>query len=270
MQTGLYGNEAVREGKTGNSMRIMIAEDEQRARQGLEKMIESIGDGHEIVASVSNGQAALEQILQLRPDLVFVDIKMPFLDGLSLIRAVRARSVPAEFVVVSAYADFQFAQESISLEVAGYLLKPAAREEVEKILRKVAARLQNRHYYSVQEPMDLREKYPDAHPLILRALDILQTGYAGKISQRELAEELGLSPEYFSYLFNKNTGVTFSAFLREYRIEQAKRLYNSGECGRREVPYAVGFSDAKYYNKVFREVTGQTPAEYLLNCEKNI
>ena len=141
-------------------MRIMIAEDEQRARQGMERLIGSIEGDYEIVASVSNGQTALEQILELKPDLVFVDIKMPFLDGLSLIRAVRSHSVPTEFVVVSAYADFQFAQESISLQVAGYLLKPAARVEVEKVLQKVAAKLENRRFYSVQETKDLRGKYP--------------------------------------------------------------------------------------------------------------
>lgn len=243
-------------------MKIMIAEDEQRARLGLEKLIQGIG-GHEIVGTASNGQMALEMILRLKPDVVFVDIKMPFLDGLSLIRAVRAHSLSVEFVVVSAYADFQFAQESISLDVLGYLLKPAAREEVDALLQKAAARLEAKRYYPAREARSLREKYPDSHPLILRALDIIQSGYAGKISQRELAKELGLSPEYFSYLFNKNTGVNFSAFLREYRIERAKALYRSGEVDRREVPYAVGFSDAKYFSKVFREATGMTPAEFV-------
>ena len=138
-------------------MRILIAEDEQRARLGLEKLIGGIEGDYEVIGSAANGQTALEMILEQRPDLVFVDIKMPFLDGLSLIRAVRARRVPTEFVVVSAYADFQFAQESISLEVAGYLLKPAARGEVEEILRKVSARLQNRGFYPPQEHRKLRE-----------------------------------------------------------------------------------------------------------------
>ena len=50
--------------------------------------------------------------------------------------------------------------------------------------------------------------------------------------------------------------------MREYRIERAKELYRSGEMERREVPYAVGFSDAKYFNKVFREATGISPAEF--------
>lgn len=244
-------------------MKILIAEDEQRTRLGLEKLIQGISEDYEVVGKASNGQMALDLILSLRPDVVFVDIKMPFIDGLSLIRAVRAHSVSTEFIVVSAYADFQFAQESISLEVLGYLLKPATREEVEALLQKAAARLAAKRFYPTQEMRSLRDKYPASHPLILRALDIIQSGYAGKINQRELAQELGISPEYFSYLFNKNIGVNFSAFLRDYRIERAKELYRSKEVGKREVPYAVGFSDAKYFNKVFREVTGMTPAEYV-------
>lgn len=244
-------------------MKILIAEDEQRTRLGLEKLIRGISGEYEVVGTASNGQMALEMILRLQPDVVFVDIKMPFLDGLSLIRAVRAHSMSTEFVVVSAYADFQFAQESISLEVLGYLLKPAAREEVEALLQKAAARLEAKRYYPTQGMRSLREQYPNLHPLILRALDIIQSGYAGKISQRELAGELGISPEYFSYLFNKNVGVTFSAFLRDYRVERAKELYRAGETDRREVPYAVGFSDAKYFAKVFREAMGMTPAEFI-------
>lgn len=248
-------------------MRILIAEDEQRAREGLERLIMGIPGDYQIVGTASNGQAALEMILEKKPDLVFVDVKMPFLDGLSLMRCVRARGLPTEFVVVSAYADFQYARESISLEVAGYLLKPAAREEVESLLLKVASRMEHRRFYQPPEKRSLRENYPDAHPLILRALDIIESGYAGKISQKELAGELGLSPEYFSYLFNKNIGTTFSAFLRDYRIQRAMELYREGSCDRKSVPYAVGFSDAKYFGRVFREVTGRTPAEFIQECD---
>jgi two-component system response regulator YesN len=244
-------------------MRIIIAEDEQRTRQGLAKLISSLDGDYEVVATASNGQIALDLILQMKPDLVFVDIKMPFLDGLSLIRAIRARSMTTEFVVVTAYADFQFAQESIALGVAGYLLKPPAREEVEQVLHKTAAKLEKQQVYSGEYSWNLREKYPDAHPVILKALDMIQAGYAGKLSQKKMAEDLCVSPEYFSYLFAKNVGETFSAFVRSYRVEQAKRLYRTRECDRKEVPYAVGFSDAKYFNKVFREVAGVTPSEYL-------
>jgi two-component system response regulator YesN len=248
-------------------MKIMIVEDEQRAREGLSKLLQAIPGDHELIAQASNGQAALELILQLKPDVVFTDIKMPFLDGLTLVQTVRAHNLSTEFVIMSAYADFELARQSISLDVAEYLLKPITREDVEKALDRVERRIRGERGYSV-ESVGLREKYPDAHPLILRALDIIQAGYAGKINQRELAAELGISPEYFSYLFSKNIGETFSAFLQRYRIEKAQQLYRTGSCDKREVPYAVGFSDAKYFNQVFRKITGMSPAGYLSECDK--
>ena len=102
-------------------MKILIAEDEQRTRQGLVRVLQSLGNQYEIVAQASNGKAALEMILEQKPDVVFIDIKMPFMDGLSVIEAARAHGIKTEFVIVSAYADFDFAKQSISLGVTEYL-----------------------------------------------------------------------------------------------------------------------------------------------------
>ena len=132
-------------------------------------------------------------------------------------------------------------QQSILLDVAEYILKPITRADVVNALARVERRIQGKRSYSVPKAVELREKYPDAHPLILRALDMIQARYAGKINQRE----------------------PFSAFLRRYRIERAKELYRTGSCDKREAPYAVGFSDAKYFNQVFRKITGMSPSEYL-------
>lgn len=246
-------------------MKIIIAEDEQRAREGLSKLLSTVSGDYELIGQAANGQAALEMILRLKPDVVFTDIKMPFLDGLALIQAVRDQHLPTEFVVISAYADFELARQSISLGVAEYVLKPVTREDIERTLGRLQQRIGGRGY-TLQQTQSLRQKYPDAHPLILRALDVVQSCYAGKVNQRELAEGLGISPEYFSYLFSKNIGETFSSFLRTYRIQQAMALYQDGSCDRKDIPYAVGFSDAKYFNQVFRKVTGKSPTEYFYEC----
>ena len=235
-------------------MRILIAEDEQRTRQGLVRVLQSLRDEYEIVAQASNGKAALEMILEQKPDVVFIDIKMPFMDGLSVIEAARAQGIKAEF---------DFAKQSISLGVIEYLLKPLTRDEAEAVLKKIENKISGKNSYSRRKSRNLRDKYPDAHPMILQALDIIQSGYAGKISQKKLAEDLGLSQEYFSYLFGKNIGENFSTFLREYRIEQAQYMLREEICDQRDVPYQVGFSDSKYFKKVFREVTGKSPSEYL-------
>ena len=243
-------------------MKILIAEDEQRAREGLARLIGTIPVECEIVGQASDGQQALELIRTLHPDVVFTDVKMPYLDGLGLIRAVRAMKLPTEFVVVSAYADFELARQSISLGVAEYLLKPVTLEELDQVVLRLSQRLQGKASFHSKQKKNLREQYPNAHPLILRALVMIQEGYAGKINQRDMAEDLGISPEYFSYLFSKNIGTTFSAFLRDYRIERAKELYRAGSCDRKEVPYAVGFTDSKYFSQVFHKITGMTPSEY--------
>ena len=242
-------------------MRMIVVEDEQRSREGLCRLLSALPGNHQLIGQASNGAAALELIMQLKPDLVFTDVKMPIMDGISLIASVRSYNMPTEFVITSGYADFEFARQGIALDVADYLIKPVTQEDVLRVLARVEWRLNGR---KTKAPGSrLRSKYPDAHPTVLKSLDILESAYAGKLNQRDLAAELGVSPEYFSYLFSKSIGMTFSEFLRRLRVEKAQELYASGACPKQEVPYAVGFSDAKYFAQVFRSVTGESPAEYL-------
>ena len=242
-------------------MRMIVVEDEQRSREGLCRLLSSLSENHQLVGQASNGAAALELILQLKPDVVFTDVKMPIMDGITLIASARSYNVQTEFVITSGYADFEYARQGIALDVADYLIKPVTREDVLRVLEHVERRVSG--VKSKAPGRRLRSQYPEAHPTILKSLDILESAYAGKLNQRDLAAELGVSPEYFSYLFSRNIGMTFSEFLRRLRVEKAQELYASGECPRQEVPYAVGFSDAKYFAQVFKAVTGESPAEYL-------
>lgn len=242
-------------------MRMIVVEDEQRSREGLCRLLSSLPGNHELVGQASNGSAALDLILQLKPDVVFTDIKMPVMDGISLIAGVRSYNLKTEFVITSGYADFEFARQGITLDVADYLIKPVTQEDVLRVLERVERRLSGGKLKAPESR--LRSKYPEAHPTILKSLDILENAYAGKMNQRDLAAELGVSPEYFSYLFSRSIGMTFSEFLRRLRVEKAQEMYASGDCPKQEVPYAVGFSDAKYFAQVFKSVTGESPAEYL-------
>ncbi len=250
-------------------MKIFVAEDEQRARIGLCRLIESCAPEHELIGMASNGRDALERIMLLKPDVAFTDIKMSFLDGLSLIKEVRDRGGEVEFVIVSAYADFDFAREAISLGVNDYLLKPVVREELLKTLEKLEDKLANRGDNRSKRKSSLKDLYPNVHPMIAKALEFIESSYSEHISQKELAAEVGLSPEYFSYLFAREVGEKFSIFLRNYRIEQAKELYRTGECDRKDVPYAVGFTDLKYFSKVFNSVTGTSLSQYLDKLENH-
>ena len=83
-------------------MKIIVVENEQRAREGIIRLIGMLSEEYEVVARASNGETGLELIVQLEPEVVFTDIKMPYMNGVELIRAVRARGFRTEFVVVSA------------------------------------------------------------------------------------------------------------------------------------------------------------------------
>ena len=78
-------------------MRILIAEDEKRASRGLRNLIMMASDKHEVVGEAADGKEAFELMKLLEPDVVFTDIKMPYMDGISLIRAARAQDMKTKF-----------------------------------------------------------------------------------------------------------------------------------------------------------------------------
>lgn len=246
-------------------MKILIVEDEQRSRIGLKNLIDGAEGNYNVIGEASDGKKALNLIQALSPDVVFTDIRMPFISGIELIRICRSEKIKCEFVIVTAFAEFDYAQKAISLGVTEYLLKPLIEEDVVRTLHHLEKKLEGSRQYNWEQNMSLRKQYPNAHPLILKVLDFIESSYKDKISQKQLAASLGISPEYLSYLFKKETGKTFSRFVQNYRIQMAKSLLRNGSCNKDDVPFLVGFSDEKYFHKVFHDVTGKSVHEFLQN-----
>ena len=230
-------------------MRILIAEDEQRASRGLRTLITSISEEYEVVAEAADGKQALELIQLLKPEVVFTDLKMPYMDGMALIKAAESAGISSKYVIVSAYEDFDVARQAISLGVKEYLVKPITYDEVEQLLVRLS---KDGSENDILEKESLKAQYPNVHPLVRKALGFIENGYASKISQKELAENLGIS-EYLCYLFNKGYERYIFPCFEKVSIETAKGLKSKG-IPREEIPYSVGFSDPKYFNKVFKEV----------------
>ena len=180
---------------------------------------------------------------------------------MALIRTAHALESTAEFVLVTAYEEFEVAREAIGLGVFDYLVKPITIEDVMRVLERLSTKLGGTQEHMAE--MSLRDQYPEAHPLVRKTLHIIEESYASKLNQKELAQMLGISQEYLCYLFNKDVGEPFVKFVKKYRIETAKRLLASGRTTKDEVAYQVGFSDAKYFGRVFREVAGVSVAEYV-------
>ena len=124
-------------------MSAIIADDEPLAREELKFLLDQIGDV-EVVAVTSNGLEALDAIERLDPALAFLDIQMPGLDGLGVVRRLREENIDPPHVIFSTAYD-QFAIEAIRLDAMDYLLKPVDKDRLEETIsrarRKVADRI---------------------------------------------------------------------------------------------------------------------------------
>ena len=86
--------------------------------------------------------------------------------------------------------------------------------------------------------------------------------YQSGITLDEIADKLNVTPEYLSMQFHKEMGETYSSYLKNYRVGKAKELLLGTQMKQYEVAAEVGYTDSKYFGRVFRECTGYTPAEY--------
>jgi two-component system LytT family response regulator/two-component system response regulator LytT len=144
-------------------MSAIIADDEQLAREELRFLLDEIGDV-EVVGTASNGLEALELIEKLDPALAFLDIQMPGLDGLGVVRRLRENQIDPPHIIFSTAFD-QFAVEAFKLEAMDYLLKPVDRERLAATLARARRAVADR----VVEPVSVPSGKPAFTRLVLRS-----------------------------------------------------------------------------------------------------
>jgi two-component system response regulator YesN len=101
--------------------------------------------------------------------------------------------------------------------------------------------------------------------LIMQAQKYISENFAGNISLESVAEEIALSPQYFSRLFSSRAGRTFIDYLTELRINKACQLLLEGKLSIKEICSAVGYTDPNYFSRIFKKYIGLTPTEYKQN-----
>lgn len=132
-------------------LRMILVDDENIILRGLKETYDWERMGFEIVGTALDGDIALEMLEEVKPDVIMTDISMKRMSGLELMEEVRKRGVQAEFIVLSAYRDFEYAQAAIENGALRYLIKPLDDEELEQVMGDV--------YQKCVEKMSLRETY---------------------------------------------------------------------------------------------------------------
>ncbi|RGC71211.1 response regulator [Lachnospiraceae bacterium AM23-2LB] len=235
-------------------MKILIIDDEPKIRNGLSNLL-TRREGWEVAGAYENAADALKYLAVNQVDVMITDIKMPEISGLELIARIRERDKKTAIIILSGYSNFQFAQRAIELGVSRYLTKPTNPRELICVLEETEKKLGGK-----QEKEEDSGKIPNL--FVQKAADYIKLNYSEKISIKEIADQLYLSPNYLSELFKKHTGKTISEYLTEYRLEKACQLLDHAEYRVGDVSGMVGIHDGRYFSNMFKKKYGMTPTEY--------
>ncbi len=120
---------------------VLLVEDEISIREGIRDIIPWASLGYRFAAEAKNGVEALELFDSLAPDLVITDLRMPKMDGLSLISSIRERTEETKIIILTGFDDFGYVRKALQANVRDYLLKPVAPNELIELLRNVKKEL---------------------------------------------------------------------------------------------------------------------------------
>jgi two-component system response regulator YesN len=140
MSTGIH-----QKGRT-SMFKVFLVEDEKVVREGIRENVLWEQYGFHYTGDASDGELAIPMIRKIQPDLLITDIKMPFMDGLSLIKLVRKELPKTKIVIISGYDDFSYAQQAIHLGVEQYLLKPIIKDKLVEMLIEMREKMQEERY----------------------------------------------------------------------------------------------------------------------------
>ena len=158
-------DEELKEKQAMSLYRIILVDDEEEVRKGIIRKIDWSSLGFEVVGDAENGAEALERIEQLEPEVVMTDIRMPFMDGLTLTEKIRQKYPSMKVLIFSGFDDFEYAQQAIKLNVTEYILKPVNVEELSEILRRVKQNL-DEEISQRRDAAILRESYQRSLPIL--------------------------------------------------------------------------------------------------------
>ncbi len=243
------------------SYRVMLIDDEPWTIVYLKRTFRWEERGFQVVAEVQDAHSALSAAQSLRPDVIFTDIRMPGMTGLELIKAFKACGIASEFVIVSGFAEFTYAQEAIMLGAFEYCLKPINPQQADDLLVRLSDRLggESQIEQATEITLDCREER-NIH--FEDMLSYIETRLHEKLRLKALARQFYMNPNYCCHLFNKHLGKTFSEHLTELRMKEASRILLNKHLTIDEVGRQAGYPDYFYFNKVFKKFYGVTPSEY--------
>lgn len=236
--------------------RVMLIDDEPSARRLMRAAINWGDLEMEVVGEAENGIEAINVIDDMRPDIAFVDISMPFMNGIEFSRLASERYPQLVLIIMTAFDEFEYARQCVRLPIFEYMLKPVVRAEVTETLLRAKKRLDEMMPPAKESAVEIEAS------AIEQIKEYLQKNYTNsQINLTSVAQMFGFSASYLSRKFKQEVGKSFVEYLTECRMERAMVLAGTNAkmfCTATE----VGIPDPNYFGRCFKKYTGKSYSEY--------
>lgn len=250
-------------------LKALLVDDEKMVVQAMSQLIEWERLGIKLMGMAENGQRALEYISENPIDIVITDIKMPLVDGLTLIEHCYKENKKIKFIVLSGYGEFEYAQQAMKYGVRHYLLKPCDVDEIQKVLSEVKKSIKNERLSNLQGKQLENVKEEDCIARVKLCVERYLSN--PELSLKWIAQNhVYMNSDYLGKQFLKESGEKFSVYLNKKRVERAKELISVWEYDKVcEIAEHVGLGhNPQYFSQVFKKYTGYLLSDYKRETQK--
>ncbi len=233
-------------------MVLLIVDDEEAVRLSIRFLADLAGLGIDEVHEASDGHKAMQCLESHHVDIVITDISMPHSNGITLMSYLHSRFPDVRIIVISGYQNFEYVRESMRSGAIDYLLKPIDPEQLNRVLKEAVE--------SIEPERGKLSGLDDMNFSALRSY--IEENHQSDINLDSLASRFGFNPSYLSRRFKQKYGIGIIDYLAQVRIRHACSLLASTDLRISDIAGYVGYSDEKYFSRIFSREMHISPKNY--------
>lgn len=210
--------------------------------------------------TAANGKDGLCAMRELRPEIVFVDMEMPIMSGGAFLEQASAEFPESQFIIISGYDEFSYAQHALRYGACDYLLKPIVEKELNRAIEKAVLKINPHAVFDGQE-----ETVSESAITPEKAVEIIKqyvdNHYCQNFKITMFEEKYFFSTAYLSKLFHSRYGYSIYEYALKLRMERAQELLKNTDIKIQDIAERLGYSDNHYFSKAYRNYYGISPSQ---------
>ncbi|MDT8716883.1 helix-turn-helix domain-containing protein [Clostridium sp. 19966] len=244
--------------------KALIIDDEKHVRQAIELLGEWERFSLLKPYYASNGQDGLIAMKEISPEIVFVDMKMPVMDGKEFLRRATVEFSKTQYIVISGYDDFELVRAALKNNVIDYLLKPINEDDLNDAISKAVAKINknvptttSEYWQSTEAGQSMSSKS------IAKAIkQYIDENYSKEVNLSMFSDKYHFSKEYLTKIFKERYNCGIYEYALNLKMSRAKELLNNQDVPINEIALRLGYNNSNYFSKAFKNFHSISPSEY--------